>query len=267
MVDYNVTCPDFRYCQVRHTYASPCEIWNCNACWWHHSNCTPTPEPASEHCPYIYKCSNLPRPHNHVTTTVVTTVTVLSVLTLVGTYIYKRYRRAQQEQARIPDAEQQEEEENERVPLLQRCRALVAGSLGPSEDGNPDTGGLFDRFRAVIFGSRAEVASPEVPRAVGDYEDEEPSAPPPPPDREDQHLAPPPPYEEVDRNPNPRPIIRSGGSLANENFTGSQAQRASGPPGSLPHSVEMREISSSPRPHPSAPRLEEIPLSLSQSLR
>ncbi len=256
MVDYNVTCPDFRFCQVRHTYESPCEIWDCDACWWNFPNCTKTPTPASEQCPYIYKCSDLPHPNSHVATAVVTTVSIISVLAFGAGYIYRRYRRSQQ----VADSERQEEgeEESERVPLLQRCRALVTASM-PSlgqEDENTDNAGVFNRFRSVIFGRRANLAPPEVPHPLhgGDEGDtdnaeHEPSAPSEDLQGHAQQQDAPPPYDTIDRDP----IIRGNRSLANENYSGSRAR-----------SVEMREISS--RPAPSAPPcMEEIPLS--QSLR
>ena len=242
MVDYNVTCPDYRFCQVRHTYANPCEIWDCDACWWHYSNCTKTPEAASDDCPYIYKCSDLPHPHSHVTTTVVTTLTVLSVFGLFGTYAYRRWRRGQ-----VAEREGAEgQEETERTPLLQRCRALVSASLPSLGSESTDNGAsAFARFHAVIFGARADVAPPEDP-VLNDREDLEPSAPP--------EYAPgaPPSYEEVqedDRSQNP--IIRPNRVLTNENYAASNSPSR--------RSVEMREISSSPRRSPT--RMEEVPLS------
>ena len=266
MSDYNVTCPDFRFCQIKHTFASPCDIWNCNACWWHHTNCTFTPEPASDECPYV-KCTNLPRPHSHTVTTIVSVLTVLGVLSLGGTYLYRRYQRYRRDAQEDVEREMEDEfeEEDERLPLLQRARAFFGDRRS-----NEGPRGLYDRFRAVIFGDRAEVAPPELPQRLPDREDHEPSAPP-----QGQADAPPP-YEDI--NPVNRPIIR-GRSLVNESFSGS---RSSSVPVTLvapreprrggrrdttmarSRSLEMRQLNYTPRPSV-LPRLEEVPLS--QSLR
>ncbi len=258
MADYNVTCPDFRFCEIKHRYSSPCEIWDCDACWWHYDNCTKTPEAPSDHCPYIKKCYELPRPQSHTTTVVISVVTALSLLIIGARYLYQRYRRSQQD---LADAEGQQEEGDERVPLLQRCRNLLSRDRSSDEDGTS----TFRRFRAVIFGHRANAAPPEVPQldqqvAPGDnrqgFEPSAPPAPAGPPARA------PPPYEAINRDP----IIR-GGSLRNENYRGHE--QGGTPPSPSPPQfdggplVEMRQIrrnshSRSPR------RLDEI--SLSQSL-
>ncbi len=237
MADYNVTCPDYRFCEVKHRYSNPCEIWDCDACWWNHDNCTKTPEAPTDFCPYIKKCWNLPRPsHSHTVTTVISVVSVISVLALVARYMYRRYRRSQESLAE----RQEEEEEEERIPLLQRCRHLLSRRNNADEDGRSG----FDRFRAVIFGHRANPGPPEVPQLdnqprqdaqVAHGEDHQPSAPP--------AAAAPPPYEDINRDP----IIR-GGSLANENFR--EQQEAS---------VEMREMRSN-SPLRSVHCLDEVPL-------
>ena len=150
MSDYNVTCPDFRYCEVKHRYANPCEIWDCDACWWGYDNCTATPEGPSDECPYIKKCYDLPRPHSHTAATVLSVLGAISVVGLGLRYVYRRYRR----RAELAAADRQDEEEHERTPLLLRCRQF----LSPN---NTDSS-TFERFRAVIFGARADVSPPEV---------------------------------------------------------------------------------------------------------
>ncbi len=177
--------------------------------------------------------------------------------------MYRRYYRSQEAEA---DAERQEEEEEERVPLLQRCRNYLSHR---NEESGPS---VFDRFRAVIFGGRANLAGPEVPQldagaeeghGHGEEHDEErrrqehhgeehnrypePSAPP-------AHSAPPPPYEAVNRNP----IIRAAGSVANENYAGSGPSHGSR---DQRPAVEMREISANQSR--SVQRMDEIPLSKS----
>ena len=140
-----------------------------------------------------------------------------------------------------------------------------------SEDDDTDNRGLIDRFRAVIFGARADVAPPEVPHPLDDgdvnqdndlsaqREGYEPSAPPP----QQEHA--PPPYEAIHEHP----IIRSNRGLANESFSGSGREEQEGGSASLAaarlgRSVEMREMSSAASPRPQ-PCMEEV--LLSQSLR
>ncbi len=229
MADYNVTCPDFRFCEVKHTYMNPCEIWDCGACWWGYDNCTKTPEAPSDHCPYIKRCTDLPHPHSHTTVTIVTVVSVLSALAVGARYIYRRFRRTQES---VADPEVQAEDEEERIPLLQRCRDLL--SRGNSNNNSNNQPSRLDRFRAVIFGGRATAAPPEVP-TLQDREDHEPSAP----------SAPPPSYDDINNDP----IIREG-SLANENYAPAN-----------PCPVEMRVIG--PSPSRSIRRLDEVPLSQS----
>ncbi len=159
MADYNVTCPDFRFCEVKHKYMSPCDIWDCNACWWHYANCTVTPEAPSQQCPYV-KCHDLTRPQSHTIVTLASVAAVVSVLAIAGRYMYRRYRRRQEvmadpegQEEHEEEEEDEEENENERVPLLQRCRSFLS-SLRRGRD----------RFREVIFGARAVQAPPEVPQ-------------------------------------------------------------------------------------------------------
>ncbi len=254
MVDYNVTCPDYRYCEVKHTYKSPCEIWDCSACWWHYPNCTSDPEAPSDKCPYV-KCYDLPRPsHSHTVTTIVTTLLVLATLAIGGRYVYRRFRNSLQSES---DMEAENEAAAERVPLLQRCRNFISASLpslASQDDSAEEQRSALDRFRLVIAGGRANRASPEVPEpgpVLQEREDEQPSAPPPP-------------YNAVDPNPQ-APIIRHSASLSvvNENFTGSRqppanldnpetrqpAENPNNPDDSV-RSIEMRVV-----------RMEEIPLS------
>ena len=239
MADYNVTCPDYRFCEIKHTYMSPCEIWDCQACWWHYDNCTKTPEAPSDHCPYI-KCYDLPRPHSH-TATIITVVSVIGALAFGAQYVYRRYRRSQERNA---DPERQAEDAEERVPLLQRCRHLL--SVHTQDAGHS----AFNRFRAVIFGGRENPAPPEVPQ-LDDHDDHEPSAPPASA-AEGQGGQAPPPYEAINRDP----IIR-GSSLANDNYRDGHDQRDAR---NDDHSVEMRELRLA-SPSRSVPLLDEVPLS------
>ncbi len=255
MSDYNVTCPDYRFCEVRHTYRNPCEIWDCDACWWHYANCTATPEGPSDECPYIKKCYDLPRPHSHTVTTVLTVLGVLASFGMVGAYVFRRYRRAQEN---IADTEQQEEEEEERVPLLQRCRHFLSASLpGHEDDSHSDGRSVFRRFRDVIFGRRESVAPRELPGLDDREEDFEPSAPPPSYDSLDQENN----HQDEESNENQDPIIRGSGpagrSLRNENYEDGDDRSSN-------RSVEMREISSTAgNQERTVSRMEEVLLSKS----
>ncbi len=157
--------------------------------------------------------------------------------------MYRRYRSRQESMA---DAERQAEDEEERVPLLQRCRHLLVRRNTSGETG----GSVVQRFRSVIFGGRANVAPPEVPQ-VREGGNDEPSAPPVASQHREDHepSAPPPPYEAINRDP----IIRSG-SLSNENYR--NPERGSR------DSVELRDMRPS-SPTRSVRRLDEIPLSQS----
>ncbi len=185
--DYNVTCPDNRFCRVRHKFQSPCPFWDCNACWWNHDNCTKTDEAPSFNCPYV-TCENIPQP-SHFGTTI---ASVISAVVFFGLLVAFFVRRIRSRSTATPEADA---EAAERVPLLQRCRALLPAGTPP----------LVDRFRAVIFGGRANPAPPEHPGEDGDDLTRQ---------QEDPHLpSAPPPYEEVN------PIIRrSSVGLLNENY-------------------------------------------------
>ena len=277
-MDYNVTCPDNRYCRVRHRFASPCELWDCNACWWHHKNCTKTEEPATDNCPYV-TCEDLPRPsHNH-------TVATISVLSLVafGVFFFFFLRRrlrarrlalaANGEADAEADRAADTEGEDEHIPLLQRCRAFFQSA---------NSSQVLDRFRSLVWGGeRAEVAGPELLDAeLGQIEHESeaeadphrPSAPPPSYDELQQ--------EEVASAPIVRNIPRrSPRGLLNQNY-GSMEERVCGSPRNRREGERMEEIpllhsrpQASERASPrrtvrTVPRssAEKVPLTHSQSL-
>ncbi len=109
-------------------------------------------------------------------------------------FLYRRLRSV------AAEVDLEDEAQAERVPLLDRYRTFFQTSQTASA-------AALERFRAVIFGARADTASPEIPRSREEEEEEND-------DREDPHApsAPPPPYAAED------PIIRHQRSLANENF-------------------------------------------------
>ncbi len=167
-VDYNVTCPDNRLCQVLHKYQSPCPFWDCSACWWHYPNCTKTDEAPSTHCPYV-KCSDLPTPsHSHVVTAVLSTITVVLFVSLFGRYLFRRFCR---QHGPDPEAEREtseDEEVTERVPLLQRCRNYL--STQPIS--------ALDRFRSTLS-ARTRTGPVSIPRPPMEMQEQPvPSAPP-----------------------------------------------------------------------------------------
>ncbi len=225
VMDYNVTCPDYRYCTVRHRFSSPCELWDCNACWWHYKNCSKTEEPATDNCPYV-TCYDVPRPsHNHT----VATVSGVSIAVFAALFFFFLRRRFRARSTRDADAEGESDREDEHLPLLQRCRVFFQQHTTPPSQ-------VAERFRRLVWGGeRANVAPPESldaelgNQAPRGQEEHRPSAPPPP-------------YEEIQN----APIVRhlsSSRSLENQNYG----------------SMDERRVCGSPRTR-EAPRLQEIPL-------
>ncbi len=236
-----MTCPDHRFCTVRHRFASPCELWDCNACWWHYKNCTKTEEPATDNCPYV-TCQDLPRPsHNHT----VATVSVISVAVFVACFFFflrrrwRAWRSAGGEAEREPEADADVEEE--RLPLLHRWRGFF-------ERGANRTSRVVERFRRLVWGGeRADIAPPErLDVELGHHQMQGGEGQLADPFRPS---APPPAYEEVEREPNPivrnarhSPCPTRSRSLVNQNY-GSMRQRVQDSP-------REREVA----------QLEEIPL-------
>ncbi len=201
--DYNVTCPDYRYCQVRHKYQSPCPLWDCSPCYWGDSNCTKTEEDPSLNCPYAV-CEDLPRPNHTSTATIV--LSVVSAVVFLSFFVTFLIRRLRQQ---VASEEDDVEGVQERVPLLERCRALLP-TFTPS---------VLQRFRDVIFGDRPNPAPPERPEAQDDLPENQQE------DDDDAHRpsAPPPSYEEFqEQEANRRPIVRvrnwQGHGLVNQNY-------------------------------------------------
>ncbi len=244
VMDYNVTCPDNRFCKVRHRFASPCELWDCSACWWHYPNCTKTEEPPSEQCPYV-TCENLPNPSSHHTVATVSAICVTVFFGLFFFFLRRRFRAwrnrafaanadAEGEGEGEGEEEGEREEDQERLPLLARCRAFFHFNRAAA----------IDRFHRLIWrGERAAAAPPErLDAELADqgplpYDDHRPSAPPP--SYEDIHND-----EQQGQN---RPIIRNqhdsaSRGLINHNY-GSMDTRHVGP-------LRIRE----PR------QMEEVPL-------
>ncbi len=208
VMDYNITCPDYRFCEVHHRFSSPCELWDCNACWWNHKNCTRTEEPATDNCPYV-TCQDLPRPsHNHT----VATVSVISAVVFAGFFFFFLRRRFRARRAAgQAEAEAEAEADSERLPLLQRCQNFFQST--------PDRSQVIERFRRLIWhGERAEIAPREnldvelgdgQPHGRGHENLPRPSAPPA--------------YEEIERAPivrqgRPSLGINASRSLVNQNY-------------------------------------------------
>ncbi len=191
-VDYNVTCPDYRFCEVHHRFQSPCPYWDCSACWWGYDNCTKTEEPPSTNCPYV-KCRDLPRPHHggEVVTTIFSIAGILFV-SLFARYLYRRFCRP----AAAPDEEGEGEDEadDERVPFLQRCRNYFSTTEQPTSP--------LERLRDVMRRDRQDADPVDIrpPQAL--------LSPSPIPSA--------PPYFDLEEDTT-NPIIRQGG-LLNENF-------------------------------------------------
>ncbi len=238
VTDYNVTCPGYRFCRVLHKYQSPCKFWDCSPCWWYHDNCTDTPEPPSENCPYAI-CEDLPRPSSHTTTTVLSVLGGVIVVSMFLKFLYNRLRSNTEEE------QEEEEDEAEPVTLLQRCRAFLQGT--PSS-----AAAALARFRNVIAGQRANPAPPELDGErlhvfahIGQADEDrrlEPSAPPPPP------------YHEVANGDTDEeePIIRQNRrGLVNPNYG----------------ALRTRSRSASEESRREVPRMEEVPLRSAASLR
>ncbi len=241
LADYNVTCPDFRVCEVRHKFSSPCLLWDCNACWWNYPNCTSTEEAPSENCPYA-TCHNVPRPsHSNIVTTIISVVATLVFVSLFFKFFYRRFRRMLQgqlagepeDQFEVEDETEDEEEveDEAQAGLLQRARHFFMAM--PTR--------MADSFRSVIFGHRANPAPPELVEAeLGDLRQRQP---PQNPDLLPAPSAPPVPLAQDD-NREDRPIIRErrGGGLENQNYG----------------AMAMRERT--PSPNRLVPLMEEVPL-------
>ncbi len=211
IMDYNITCPDFRFCKVRHRFESPCELWDCSACWWHYKNCTKTEEPATDNCPYV-TCEDLPRPsHNHT----VLTVSIVSVLAFAGLFFFFLRRRLRTSREADPEAEAEaeasEEDEDERLPLLTRCRNRCRAFFEHA----PSTSDAAGRFRRLIWGEERELAAPPENLHV-DLRDQPPQAQEGQANRDQPRPSAPPAYEEIQH----APIIRNrdNRSLVNQNY-------------------------------------------------
>ncbi len=255
--DYNVTCPDYRFCEVKHKYQSPCPFWDCSPCWWHFANCSKTDEAPSYNCPYV-TCQNLPQPgHGSTVTAIVSTVAVFFFLAMFVAFLYRRLRSTQAE------VDLEDEAQGERVPLLDRYRTFFQTSQTASA-------AALERFRSVIFGNRASTASPEVPRVSPEEDEDQEDQGYPQEERQPENphapSAPPPPYAAED------PIIRSySRSLVNESFaarsdhTGhSSSARTS--PNRQTRDTEMVVLREHDTPRDRRTRcMEEIPLSKSLS--
>ena len=220
VMDYNVTCPDYRFCTVRHRFASPCELWDCNACWWHFKNCTKTEEPATDNCPYV-SCQDLPRPSHSHTVTALSVTAVIIFGSLFFFFLRRRLRaRAAAAAAADPEADADADRDNEQIPLLDRCRALFWRLPPPLERAR-------DGFRHLIWGQeRVNVAPPEnLDANLRDGDDG-------PPVQEDPHRpSAPPAYEEIAnapiiRNPRNSPRPNMSRSLVNQNYGSMDTRRA-----------------------------------------
>ncbi len=233
-VDYNVTCPDNRFCQAHHKYQSPCPLWDCSACWWNYPNCTKTEEAPSTNCPYV-QCSDIPSPsHSHVTTAVLSSISVVVFVCVFARYLFRRFWRPRpSDDAEAEDTRQETteaEDTNERIPLLQRCRTYLARQPASA----------VERFRATLSARTrtGPMVIPE-PMEMGRL------APSPIPSA-------PPAYEDLDG-----PIIRAPtGSLLNENYEDSRISHSLSSPRRVlePLDVdrERRRVDDS--------RLHEVPL-------